>query len=245
MRSCQALGESAQHCYPHENVLTGISAKWCAVVAAFLLSVPLLSATAVGEGVVTQTSGRVVAVKPAKVTYLTPKATAVPTPRAVAVLPAPARVPVPATTPEPTPPTPQPTIQPPPGSAPGYCADAVSINVVDAELTGVVQAGIDLLTAHFGCQKFRIEGGGLPVKFGEITPLLNGKVLGYAYSAPAAYEIWLNRDCWGVIDGWDGVVAHELGHYLGWQHGDDHPYMWLPPPPGSYARPGDSAIVCG
>ena len=120
----------------------------------------------------------------------------------------------------------------------------MSINVVDAELTGVVQAGIDALSHYLGCQKFRIDGSGLPVKFGEITPMFNAKVLAYAYSAPDDYQIWINPDCWGVVEGWDGVVAHELGHYLGWQHGDDHPYMWLAPPPGSYAREGDSAIVC-
>jgi len=69
-------------------------------------------------------------------------------------------------------------------------------------------------------------------------------VLGYAHSTPESYEIWINPDCWGVVGDWSGVVAHELGHYLGWQHGDDHPYMWLAPPPGSYAQPSDLAIVC-
>jgi hypothetical protein len=116
--------------------------------------------------------------------------------------------------------------------------------VVDAELTGVVHQGIDLLTAHFGCQKFVMDGRGAPIKFAEITTMLGGRVLGYANNAPGAYEIWLNRDCWGVIGAWDGVVAHELGHYLGWSHGDDRPYMWLAPPPGSYARDEDGALVC-
>ncbi len=118
----------------------------------------------------------------------------------------------------------------------GLCADYLSINVLDAELTAEVQAGVDLLTEYFGCQRFRLDGTGLPLKFGPITPLFNAKVLGYAYSASGAYEIWLNRDCWGVVGSWAEVIAHELGHYLGWQHGDGHPYMWLTPPPGSYAR---------
>jgi hypothetical protein len=118
------------------------------------------------------------------------------------------------------------------------------VNVVDHELTSAVQAGIDLLTEHFGCQRFRIDGTGLPVKFGPITPMYGAMALGYAHSTPDAYEIWLNRDCWGVVGEWAGVVAHEFGHYLGWQHGDDHPYMWLSPPAGSYARSGDSMIVC-
>ena len=132
---------------------------------------------------------------------------------------------------------------PPPWTG-GYCSDVASINVVDAELVGIVQEGIDALSHHLGCQKFNIDGSGLQVRFGDITSMLNARVLGYAYSAPGVYEIWINPDCWGVVERWDGVVAHELGHYLGWRHGDDHPYMWLAPPPGSYAQPGDAAIVC-
>jgi len=115
---------------------------------------------------------------------------------------------------------------------------------VDEELTAAVQSGVDLLTPYFGCQKFRLDGSGLPVRFGPVTPLLNAKGLGYAHSTADGYEIWINPDCWGVVGDWSGVVAHELGHFLGWQHGDDHPYMWLAPPPGSYAQPGDLAIVC-
>jgi hypothetical protein len=107
-----------------------------------------------------------------------------------------------------------------------------------------VDGGVDLLTPYFGCQKFRIDGTGLPVRFGPVTALLNAKGLAYALSTPFSYEIWVNRDCWGPVSDWSAVIAHELGHYLGWQHGDDHPYMWLSPPPGSYARPGDLTLVC-
>jgi hypothetical protein len=120
----------------------------------------------------------------------------------------------------------------------------VSLNVVDAELIGVVQAGIDLLTQHFGCQKFQVDSSGVPVMFHDLTTTFGDKLLAYAHNAPDDYQIWINPDCWGVVESWDGVVAHELGHFLGWRHGDDHPYMWLPPPPGSHARVGDAAIVC-
>lgn len=213
-----------------------ISVKWCGVLAGLLLSAPLLSAAAVGEGNVplsSQDGDR-------WETRTTPPLSA-PAAHGPSLQ---AQISVPAPTPAPPPATPLPTAQPAPAATPGFCADAVSVNVVDAELAGVAQAGVDLLTEYFGCQKFRIDGTGLPIKFGEITPMYNAKVLGYALSTPDAYEIWLNRDCWGVVAAWDGVVAHELGHYLGWQHGDDHPYMWLAPPPGSYARPGDAMIVC-
>jgi hypothetical protein len=226
-----------------------ISVKWYGVLAAFLLSAPLLSATAVGEGVGTQGSRPVGFVKPATVFYGVLQETLPPSPSAAAVTPAPAQTPVPTPVPPPPPttppPTPLPTATVPPPWTGDFCADAVSINVVDAELTGVVQAGIDAVSRYLGCQKFRIDGSGLPVTFHELTATFNGKLLAYAYSGPDGYQIWINPDCWGVVESWDGVVAHELGHYLGWQHGDDHPYMWLPPPPGSYARAGDSAIVCG
>ena len=213
-----------------------ISAKWCGVLAALLLSAPLLSAAAVGEGNV---SGSSQDGDPWETGASSPFSLSAPQgPR-----PQP-RVRVPAPMPAPPPVMPLPTVQPTLAATEGFCADAVSTNVVDAELTGVAQAGIDLLTEYFGCQKFRIDGTGLPIKFGEITPMLNAKVPGYAHSTPDAYEIWLNRDCWGVVGTWAGVVAHELGHYLGWRHGDDHPYMWLPPPPGSYARASDAMIVC-
>ena len=225
-----------------------ISIKWYGVLAAFLLSAPLLSATAVGEGIGTEGSQRVAFGNRAIVSYGVLHETLRPSPFAAAVTPAPAQTPVPTpmpTPPPPTaPPTPLPTATMPPPWAGDFCGDAVSINVVDAELTGIVQGGIDLLAEYFGCQKFRIDGSGLPVTFHELTTMFDGKLLAYAYSQPDDYQIWINRDCWGVVERWDGVVAHELGHYLGWRHGDDHPYMWLPPPPGSYARDGDSAIVC-
>ena len=222
--------------------MTRISAKWCCVVVALLLAVPLISARAVGEGGATQAAGRNDLLRAAPSPSASPRPAPPRTPT-----PAPARpstpVPRPMITPAPSPPKPLPAVQPPTAPS-GFCPDALSIHVVDAELMGAVQAGVDLLTPYFGCQKFRIDGTGLPVKFGPVTPLLNARGLGYAQSTPASYEIWINPDCWGVVSDWSGVVAHELGHYLGWQHGDDHPYMWLAPPPGSYAQPGDLTIVC-
>jgi hypothetical protein len=212
------------------------------VLVALLLAAPLLSAKAVGEGGVTQAALRNGPLMAAPVPSPSPRPapSRSPTPAPVRTSPPTAR---PTVTPAPPPPAPLPAVQPPAAPS-GFCADALSIHVVDAELTGVVQAGVDLLTPYFGCQKFRIDGTGLPVKFGPVTPLLNARVVGYAHSTRESYEIWINPDCWGVVGDWSGVVAHELGHYLGWQHGDDHPYMWLAPPPGSYAQPGDLAIVC-
>jgi hypothetical protein len=163
--------------------------------------------------------------------------------------PRPAATPFPApapTAPPTPPPTPEPTPEPTPAPTPprDICEGVVFVNVINPELIGAVQSGIDLLNAHFGCQMFIANGSGVPVRFADITSALGAKVLGYAHSDGSTYEIWLNPECWGVIDDWGPIVAHELGHYLGWRHGDDHPYMWLPPPPGSYARPGDGALVC-
>jgi hypothetical protein len=218
------------------SLLKKLSVRWCGILAAFLLAAPFLSATAVGEGVRPNGSDDD-PLEPAVKSYLSVPKTSSP---AFALASSWTKAPISVPTPAPPPPRP-PTVPPPSGN---FCPDVASVNVLNAELIGVAQGGIDLLTEYFGCQKFRIDGTGLPIKFGEVTPMLNAKVLGFAYSAPDAYEIWLNRDCWGVVEEWDGVVAHELGHYLGWHHGDAHPYMWLPPPPGSYAQWGDSAIVC-
>jgi len=212
------------------------------VLAAAFLSAPLLSAKAVGDGGAVGDSRSA-----ARALQAATDSSFLPRPPAVTPSPPPSPPPVPVATPAPTPaPTPPPPpVQPQPAPVDsGLCADYLSINVLDAELTAEVQAAVDLLTVYFGCQRFRLDGTGLPLKFGEITPLFNAKVLGYAYSAPGAYEVWLNRDCWGVVGSWAEVIAHELGHYLGWQHGDGHPYMWLTPPPGSYATPGDGKLVC-
>lgn len=226
------------------GVLTRISAKWCGVLAALLLSAPVLSATAVGDGGATQNGRDAYLLRAATDASFRPRAAPLPSRTPSPLRPPPPPVPAQASAPVPTPVTPPPVQPPPAPAAAALCADALSVNVLDAELAGDVQAGVDLLTEYFGCQKFRLDGSGVPIKFGEITPLFNDKVLGYATGTPAAYEIWLNRDCWGVVERWAEVIAHELGHYLGWQHGDDHPYMWLTPPPGSYARPGDANIVC-
>jgi hypothetical protein len=231
-----------------------------------LLAVPVLTATAIGEGIAPAASPRgnqpgtdvfasyygnlPVAPQPhPRPVQLpsqppSPPPTRAPTPT-LAPLPAPALIvaPPPEPPPPPPPPVPAPPVEPP-VVVYELCPDAVSLNVVDADLAGVVQAGVNLLSEHFGCRRFQINGTGVTIKFGEITPMFNAKILGYAHSAPDSYEIWLNPDCWGVVEDWSGVVAHELGHYLGWSHGDDHPYMWLAPPAGSYARTGDSAIVC-
>jgi hypothetical protein len=216
--------------------VTRISPAWCCVLATLLVSVPLLSAATVGETVPQPQDHRNGLSDAASGPSLSLKSTPTIFPTPLRTLPSPPPMPAPA-------PTALPVVQPPP-PPPGVCADALSVNVVDADLIPAVQGGIDLLNEYFGCRKFLIDGTGLTIKFGDITSRFNARVLGYADNTSAVYEIWLNPDCWGVVEGWDTVVAHELGHYLGWRHGDDHPYMWLTPPPGSYAQPGDLVIVC-
>jgi hypothetical protein len=214
------------------------------VLAILLLSVPLLAAVGVGEGTSTQQSPDPARMRNTTTLLLSHQVYRLPTSAPFSVAPPAAATPVFAPAVAPPPVTPFPAVQPSPDAAWGPCADALSINVVHSELLGAVLAGSDLLAEHFGCRKFRLDGSGLPIKFGEITLMLNARVLGYADSTAGAYEIWLNRDCWGVVESWETVVAHELGHYLGWQHGDDHPYMWLTPPPGSHIDPSNMAIVC-
>ena len=214
------------------------------MIATLLLSVPLLAATGVGGGTSNQQSQDAAPVRSTTARLLSQQVYRVRTPAPFAVVPPAPQTPISAPTVAPPAVTPYRAVQPSPDAAFGLCADALSINVVHSELLTAVLAGSDLLAGHFGCRKFRIDGTGLPIKFGEITPIFNARVLGYADSTSGAYEIWLNRDCWGVVESWDTVVAHELGHYLGWQHGDDHPYMWLTPPPGSHIDPDNLAIVC-
>jgi hypothetical protein len=229
--------------------VTRISAGWSCLLVSVLISLPVLSAQVVGDGGAPNSAAAGDPQNAATVQSFplpSPFAFTFPSP-----LPSPAPLPVfspppPAATPAATPAPPPPPLAAaqPPAAPPGFCADFLSINVVDPELVGVVEAGAGLLSEHFGCQKFRIDGTGLPVKFGQVTPLFNARVVAYAHNTPESYEVWLNPECWGVVEDWSGIVAHELGHYLGWNHGNDHPYMWLAPPPGSYAQPGDLAIVC-
>src|SRR5439155_1853827 len=141
------------------------------------LALPLLSARAVGDGGPTQEAGRndllMAAPSPsAAPPHAAPRSTTPSAPRPV-ITPAPRSVITPA-----APPKPLPAVQPPTAPS-GFCPDALSIHVVAPELMGAVQAGVDLLTPYFGCQKFRIDGTGLPVKFGPVTPLLNARGLGY------------------------------------------------------------------
>jgi hypothetical protein len=225
------------------SFVTRISPAWCCVLATLLISVPLLSAAAVGESVPQPEDRRHGLSDAASGPSLSLHATPAPMQTPRTPIPSPPPMPAPAATVSPPRPTALPLVQPP-SLPPGVCADALSVNVVDAELAGVVQGGIDLLNEYFGCRKFRIDGTGLTIKFEDITSRFNARLLGYADNTSAVYEILLNPDCWGVVERWDTVVAHELGHYLGWRHGDEHPYMWLTPPAGSYAQPGDLAIVC-
>jgi hypothetical protein len=223
--------------------VTRISPAWCCVLVALLVSVPVLSAAAVGDSDSQFQRYRDGLSDAASGPSLSLQATPAATPTPLRPQPSPPPVPAPAPTVPPSRPTALPVVQPP-APPPGACPDALSVNVIDAELITAVQSGIGLLNEYFGCNKFLINGTGLTIKFGDITSRLNARILGYADNSSAAYEIWLNPDCWGVVESWGTVVAHELGHYLGWRHNDDHPYMWLTPPPGSYAQPGDLAIVC-
>jgi hypothetical protein len=225
--------------------VTRISAGWSCLLAAFLVSIPIVSASAVGDGGSQRYFSRHDVSEAATGLSAPARFTSVAVPTTPAQIRHLAAVPAPPPAPTFAPPAaPQQINQPPPPADPGVCPDALSVNVLNPELIGAVQGGIDLLREHFGCRKFRIDGTGVTIRFGDISPRFNAKVLGYADNTSANYEIWLNPDCWGVVQGWEPVVAHELGHYLGWQHGHDQPYMWLAPPPGSYARPGDLMIVC-
>lgn len=212
---------------------------------------------------------RVIVQAPSPTPTVSPTPTPVPTLALPLPIPTPFPTPVPPPTryappavlaPSPPPPPPPAPPPPPPSPAPTWpaatanCASSQVLTVSDPSLTISTEAAIGLLTDALGCVPFTVGDAGATVMFRDFqaTNLEFGRLSGWVNLSPRLVaatgffsdghrEIWVNSTCWPLVGGWPEMIAHELGHLLGWRDMDGRPYMAAPIPQG--ARLGSNAII--
>ena len=139
------------------------------------------------------------------------------------------------------------------------CDYAQPIVVVNPELQDVTVRAIERLTEILGCVPFTLGPSHLQIQFASewFTDTFDPSgfdwtwVMAAAAGAPGWPDMgkWngipINPHCWERVTGdWSIVIAHELGHHLGWADMDGHPYMTCPLISGTWYR-ADLVVVCG
>jgi len=136
--------------------------------------------------------------------------------------------------------------------APAPCAFAQPIAIANPELQDATTRAVGRLTDALGCVPFTPGQGGVTIQF-SLGFFMNDDSSGFDWNWVPAAASWpgqskivrVNLRCWERVTGdWSLVIAHELGHELGWNDLDGHPYMTCPLVEGEYYR-DDLAVVCG
>ena len=164
---------------------------------------------------------------------------------------APTATPPPATAAIPTvAPTPEPvlfpTLLPSTPSPLSACAEQLTYRVDPALADTTARANVLLGEAWFGCLPFKqAEDGVIVVEFSETQFEDDFWYWVLAAATPGPGAVYVNQRCWDrVTADWASVLAHELGHNLGWSDLSDFPYMELGLMEGEHYR-DDLVIVCG
>jgi len=138
------------------------------------------------------------------------------------------------------------------------CSFAKNIAASDPVLQDAMVRGVARLTDVLGCVPFTLGNGGITVQFAgdwftdtsdpggiDWTWVPAAKPVGWLTDHPELDGVLINPRCWARVSGdWSIVIAHELGHHLGWLDLDGHPYMACPLVEGEYYR-DDLVVVCG
>ena len=147
-------------------------------------------------------------------------------------------------------PAPAPELTPAPEQV-APCSFAQDITVADTALQDATTLGIARLTDALGCVPFTPGRGGIIVQFDPVWFSATSDPSGFDWTwvlaaAPFAgpTRVIINPQCWDRVNGdWSIVIAHELGHHLGWLDMDGNPYMACPLVEGEYYR-SDLVVVC-
>lgn len=151
-------------------------------------------------------------------------------------------------------PVPEPAVV---AATPAVCPFARPIWVGDPALQAPTARAIERLTEALGCVPFTPGPDGAVVRFvpscftDTIDPTgfdwtwVPAMALARPPAMPDLEGVAINPRCWERVEGdWSIIIAHELGHRLGWADMDGHPYMTCPLIVGTYYR-ADLVVVCG
>lgn len=152
------------------------------------------------------------------------------------------------------PPTPMPTPQPIPTVAEAtYTATPAPVMVTptpmpactavpqaDATLAEATRRAVRLLEPSVGCPSW----AGVSVVVAQFDGTWERVLSRVRLYSPTHKVVEVDATCLAVVPDWAPVIAHELGHTLGWLDLDGHPYMSVARQSGTSYRPGDLAVVC-